>query len=242
MERITLHSGNIRIVGEYFQPAETHFVPPYPAVIVLHGFGSHKASHRGFGEFLQQNGFVGLTLDLRGHGDSEGELDDHALDDVLAATDWLASRPEVDTQRLAVRGSSLGGMYAIHAAARDQRLKAVVAIATAPERVLLVSLNPRQVRQRIKEWGLEVRVKSERLMSFLKTYDVFAAVRQISPRGLLLIHAEGDTTVPVRWSRELYAAAAEPKRLVLLPGGEHRTAQQDPRVHQMTIEWLRQSL
>jgi dienelactone hydrolase len=42
-------------------------------------------------------------------------------------------RPEVDADRLAIRGSSMGGHYAVHAGATCPALKAVVAICTSSE-------------------------------------------------------------------------------------------------------------
>ena len=46
-------------------------------------------------------------------------------------------------------------------------------------------------------------------------------------KPLLLIHARGDEVVPYSHSEKLYERAAEPKRLVLLEGGHHRSAQHD---------------
>src|SRR6185312_1321238 len=43
------------------------------------------------------------------------------------AVSWLEKRPEIDPNRIAVIGSSLGGPIAIMAAAKDQRIKACVA-------------------------------------------------------------------------------------------------------------------
>ena len=46
-------------------------------------------------------------------------------------------------------------------------------------------------------------------------------------KPLLLIHARGDEVVPYSHSEKLYERAAEPKRLVLLEGGHHRSVQHD---------------
>ncbi len=50
----------------------------------------------------------------------------------------------------------------------------------------------------------------------------------LGPRtALLLLHAEGDEQVPYTISQELFEAAAEPKRLLVMPGGHHRSIQHD---------------
>ena len=46
-------------------------------------------------------------------------------------------------------------------------------------------------------------------------------------KPLLLIHARGDDQIPAEWSEELYERAVEPRKLILLPGGHHRSAQHD---------------
>jgi dienelactone hydrolase len=47
------------------------------------------------------------------------------------------------------------------------------------------------------------------------------AVSQLAPRSLLLIHGTGDSVLPDRCSRDLYARAGEPKEIVLYPGDDH---------------------
>ena len=53
-----------------------------------------------------------LALDLRGHGASGGDLDGGLVDDVAAGLDALAARGHAP---LGIRGSSLGGLLALHA-------------------------------------------------------------------------------------------------------------------------------
>ena len=43
----------------------------------------------------------------------------------------------------------------------------------------------------------------------------------LAPKSLLLLHGTADTTLPDTCSRQLYAAAGEPKKLVLYPGDNH---------------------
>jgi pimeloyl-ACP methyl ester carboxylesterase len=46
-------------------------------------------------------------------------------------------------------------------------------------------------------------------------------VGRISPRPVLILHGEGDLLVPVDEARSLFARAAEPRQMVLLPGMSH---------------------
>src|SRR4051794_31637687 len=81
---------------------------PVPAVIVLHGAGSRKENHADFARAATAYGFAALTFDNRGHGETEGDLGEGAIDDLGFLAKMLAARPEVDASRIAVRGSSMG--------------------------------------------------------------------------------------------------------------------------------------
>lgn len=99
-------------------------------VLVLHGAGSSRSAVLDQAAAVARAGYSVLLLDARGHGDSGG----HAMDfgwfgdlDVAAGIDLLASRPEIDPQRIGIVGFSMGAEEAIGAAASDERIRAVVA-------------------------------------------------------------------------------------------------------------------
>jgi hypothetical protein len=48
--------------------------------------------------------------------------------------------------------------------------------------------------------------------------------------------------VPCAFSEELYELASEPKRLLLLDGGHHRSVQHDPEIQGETLRWLERAL
>jgi pimeloyl-ACP methyl ester carboxylesterase len=60
---------------------------------------------------------------------------------------------------------------------------------------------------------------------------------------VLLLHAEGDETVPVEHSRELAKALrAEGSRLVTVPGGHHRSVQHDGELQALSVRFLNRRL
>src|SRR3954469_17494850 len=91
--------------------------PPWRAMVIIHGAGSRKENHGDFGRACAARGWAALAFDQRGHGESEDHMGPPALADVGTMARFLAGLDGVDPDRVCVRGSSLGGFMAIHAAA-----------------------------------------------------------------------------------------------------------------------------
>jgi uncharacterized protein len=108
----------------------------------------------------------------------------------------------------------------------------VVAICPAPEAGLLRFLRSGQ--------ELEFRCDAEACAPWLESLDLGEAAAQLGPEtALLLMHARGDEQVPYTVSEQLYEAAREPKRLLLLPGGHHRSVQHDLELQAASRKFIR---
>jgi uncharacterized protein len=213
-----------------------------PAIIQCHGFGSRKENHSDFGQQAAAAGFVTLIMDLRGHGESEGELDANIFNDVAAAQQYLHTRPEVNPMSIAIRGSSLGGWLAIHTAAHLRDLSPVVAYCPANELTLTLLMEEVALVQRghtspmVPENPPRVNVNS--MTQLLYQLNTLKAARRIHPRPFLLVHSEGDEVIPAHMSQRLYDTVEEPRTLWLLPGGDHRSAQHDPQTNERMLAWV----
>ena len=209
-------------------------VAPTAGVVVLHGAGSAKESHFDYARRAVAMGMAAIAFDARGHGRSEGALGAGAVDDVLGICGVLREH----VQRIALRGSSLGGFYAVMAGAAAEPglgVGAVVAICPAPADLLLRGLRSGRLT--------EFRSDRESLDPWLEGADLTTAAASLSPdTALLLLHAQGDEQVPYAVSEELHAAAGEPKRLLLLPGGHHRSIQHDAELQAETLRFVARSL
>jgi len=200
---------------------------PAVGVVQLHGAGSAKENHFDFGRLARDNGVAAVCLDSRGHGRSEGSFGPGAVDDVLAICQLVREHAPA----VAIRGSSMGGFLAIQAAARDPSLAAVVALCPATEDILLRGIRSEE----LSEFDCD-REATER---WLQSLDSYEAVGRLGPRtALQLLHARGDEQVPYTVSEQLHAAAHEPKRLLLLPGGHHRSLQHDLELQTMSLRFI----
>lgn len=89
-----------------------------PGVILLHMLGSNRYAWDEFVSQLLPAGFTVLAIDLRGHGDTGGARDwDLAAEDLRLVWDYFSQRPEVDVNRTAVVGGSIGANMALTTAA-----------------------------------------------------------------------------------------------------------------------------
>jgi uncharacterized protein len=204
---------------------------PTAGVVILHGAGSAKESHFDFGRLCRESGLAALAYDARGHGRSDGEFGPGAFEDVLVMCELLRGYAPA----VALRGSSMGGFCAIHAAALDPSLAAVVGICPAPEDLLLRSLRSGQ----LTDFALD----RHAVEPWLESLDLYEAVRGLGPEtALLLLHARGDERIPYTVSEELFAAAHEPKRLLVLPGGHHRSLQHDLEIQSISRHWIEKAV
>lgn len=77
---------------------------PLPGVVVIHGSLQNKEWLMAFGNELARRGFVVLTIDANGHGNSEAGSGSGA-----AALDYIAALDYVDETQIGLIGHSMGG-------------------------------------------------------------------------------------------------------------------------------------
>src|SRR3954466_2517500 len=138
---------------------------PRAGIIICHGAGSAKESHFDFGRTARGAGMAAVAFDARGHGRSDGEFGPSSFADVIEMVELMREH----TPHVALRGSSMGGFQALHAAAiADPPLVAVIAICPAPEDLL-----PRRVRS---DNLAGFRMDRATLEPWLQTLDIRRAV------------------------------------------------------------------
>ncbi|MFC6732969.1 MULTISPECIES: CocE/NonD family hydrolase [unclassified Haladaptatus] len=111
---------------------------PHPAILITHGWGADRnaAYVRRWAENYASNGYVVLTYDSRGFGESGGEVGvdgPKEVEDASTLVSWLAAHDAVqtvegepDNPRVGMDGLSYGGGIQLNVAAADDRLDAIV--------------------------------------------------------------------------------------------------------------------
>jgi pimeloyl-ACP methyl ester carboxylesterase len=201
-------------------------------VVILHGAGSRKESHHDYARAAVAQGLAAIAFDQRGHGDSEGRLDGRAVEDVATIAATLREAIGDGRAPVALRGSSMGGYLAI-IAAQPTRAAAVVAICPASASGL---------RRGLAAGDFAFDADGRALDAFLEAHELEPAVSELTA-PLLLLHAEGDERVPVEHSRELARAMSSPgSRLIVIPGGHHRSIQHDQELQGVSLQFIERAL
>jgi putative phosphoribosyl transferase len=113
-------------------PGATRGSGPYPAVLFAHGIESDGRNRRTvlISRRLAKRGVVGVRLDFTGHGQSDGTIHDATPDrmmaDLFTIHENLCILDEIDNTRIGIRGSGIGGLIALHFAAREPQIAAMV--------------------------------------------------------------------------------------------------------------------
>ena len=106
----------IRVEGEHILGTLISPGALVPGVLFVHGWGGDQRQYLARARAIAGLGCVCLTFDLRGHAHTqtlkESVSREESLRDILAAYDFLAAQHNVDSDSIAVVGSSYGGYLA----------------------------------------------------------------------------------------------------------------------------------
>lgn len=176
--------------------------PGRPTLLFLPGNADRIDRYGFLADALAERGIGLLALSFRGYPGSTGRpSEDGLLIDGLAAHDWLAARMDGPIVPL---GQSLGSGVAVHIAA--ERPVAALVLVSAFDSVLAVAQ------------GAYFFLPVAPLIK-----DPFRSDLRIARAGQpkLFVHGRRDTIIPLARGEALFAAAPEPKRMVVLDGYGH---------------------
>ncbi|MGH7392133.1 MAG: alpha/beta hydrolase [Candidatus Rokuibacteriota bacterium] len=131
-ERVAFPSDGLTLSGVLHAPERGRRRERRPAFLVLHGFGSNKESGgvMAVTRLLTELGYVTLRFDMRGCGESQGPRGRviclEQVEDTKSALSFLATRPEVDAERIGVIGHSFGAAVAVYTTGVDPRVAACI--------------------------------------------------------------------------------------------------------------------
>ncbi len=134
-EKVSFTSNGVILKGHLFLPPSFDTSKKYPTAIVTGSWTSVKEQMPDeYASLMAKDGFMTLTFDFTGFGESEGQprqVEDYELKiaDIKAATDFLSIHKNVDTNSISGLGVCASSGYMAHAVAQDERLSNLVLVA-----------------------------------------------------------------------------------------------------------------
>jgi len=232
------YEGGATMYGIFRKPWHT---PRPPVVILVPGLDSVKEELHVYGEDFLRRGMAVLAIDGPGQGEMEF---DHAMRfdyevPVRYAIDYLESRPDVDAKRVGLMGVSLGGYYAVRAAAFERRLRAAIENCGP--------YNPGEnfaQRPLISRETYIYRLKGanvEDSMQKLKQFNLQGVAEKVEC-PLLVIQGVRDRLVPAEQGKRIAADAGSRATLWLFEDGNH-VCNNIPYKHRpQQADWMREHL
>ncbi len=251
-EAATITSDELRLAGFMARPSASAATGAGRYGLVLcHGFPAEPTGARLAGHTYPQlaeriaadAGWVVLTFNLRGTGDSQGDFSMAGwLTDVKAAIAHLLVAGGV--QAVWLCGFSLGGSLCLCAAGEDPEVRGV-AVFSAPADFIEWAVEPRRLLDRARTVGVVHRAEFpadfEAWARELRDIRPLSLIGKIPPRPLLLVHGADDDVVPMLDARALAEAADGNVELRLLAAAGHRL-RHDPRAVALLLGWLERQL
>ena len=130
---VSFYSEGCRLVGDVYYPQDLRPGDKRAGVVLCHGYTGVKDLYLpDNARVLTEAGYVAMTFDYKGWGDSEGPRSRLApygrVADVQAALTFLGTLSDVDPERLGIYGTSYGGATVVWVGAVDSRVKCVVSV------------------------------------------------------------------------------------------------------------------
>jgi len=186
-------------------------------ILALSGANNDRTNVANHAAMLARHGYGVLLFDPRGMGESEGDPNQFGWQtsvDIRAALDYLAARPDVDTNRIGALGLSMGAEAVLQATAENRAIRAVVAEGAGARSLEEALLAP----------------GNDKWLDLPKTWLSYALTRlasgdrpppsldqltpRIAPRPLLIIYATTSAqAAEAQLSPRYFDAAGEPKEI-----------------------------
>jgi dienelactone hydrolase len=208
-----------------------------PVAILCAGLDSTKEEFDVYENVYLARGMATLAFDGPGQGEAEYEIPIRGDFEVpvKAVVDFIATRADLDADRIGIIGVSLGGYYAPRAAAFEKRIKACVSL-SGP----FSWLETFDKRNELSREAFRARSHSKTLeeaREVAKTLTLEGVARNITC-PLYVVGGELDHLTPPHNAQRIAAEASGPTVLNIVKGGNHVVNNRRYMYQTQTADWL----
>ena len=197
-------SDNVMINGWFIKHPDAS-----STLIFFHGNAGNISHRLEKIKIFYELGLNVFIVDYRGYGKSHGKPTENGLyKDAVGAFDYIVSREDIDTEKIIVYGTSLGGVVAIDLAAHRLPSCLIVDSTFTSAADMCGTIYP-----------------------FIPTFLLTTKMDSVSKVGSikipkLFIHSVDDEIIPFKVGKKLFDASAYPKEFLQIEGG-HNTGYSD---------------
>ena len=220
-----------------FHPADSKRL-----LIIGHGVTGNKDRPWAvaLGEAAANAGIPALRFSFAGNGESEGDFRDCTISKEVADLGAVLDAVAGDYDEIIYAGHSMGGAVGVLRTASDQSINKLISLAgmVHTKRFTEVEFGEETPDSGFM-WEDEDCPLSSAYVNDLTTIDTVIGKAADINVPWLLVHGDEDDVVPIGESREIFAQANEPKKLVELNGANHVFADEaQAPMTQAVVEWL----
>jgi len=210
-----------------------------PCVMYIPGMDGVKEDNPASGDPFIERGFAVLAIDGPGQGETrEGGIcctASNYADAGKLACDYLVKRPEIDADRLAVMGSSMGSYWAPRVVAEEKRFKACAVSAVCMEPGQYAIFNMSSPTFKLNYMYMSGYDDEARFDEFCKTLSLRGVTSKITC-PYMVVAGEDDEHCDMKFVYELMREIPAPKLLYVFEGERHSI--RNPRSRSLVVNWL----
>ncbi|MGP4074205.1 alpha/beta hydrolase [Piscibacillus sp. B03] len=217
---------DLRLQGYYLEAEE----PTNKTVVFAHGYLGRARDMGLYGEYYYEDlGYNMLSVDLRGHGQSQGDYIDFGWHSRLDLVDWvnrLVDKQGEDTE-IILHGLSMGAATVLMTSGEELPDNVKAVIADSPY-TSVYDLFDYQMGRMFKLPSFPLLDSTSVVTKAKANYSLkeASALKQVKKTDLpiLYIHGNNDEFVPTRMTQELYDNTNSEKQLKIFDKSSHGEA------------------
>ncbi|MEK6600414.1 MAG: prolyl oligopeptidase family serine peptidase [Candidatus Binatota bacterium] len=210
-----------------------------PCVLYIPGMDGVKEDNPIYGDPFLERGIAVLSIDGPGQGETRAGgvkcTASNYADAGKLACDYLVKRPEIDANRLAIMGSSMGSYWGPRVAAAEPRFKACAVSGVCVEPGQYTIFNTASPTFKLNYMYMSGYDDEAAFDEFAKTLTLKGVASKISC-PYLVVAGEDDELCPIEFVYQLMDEIRAAKVLVVYEGEKHSI--RNPRARTLIVDWL----
>lgn len=226
---------------------EFHGDPSDTTLLVIIGHGVTGNKDRpwavALAEALEKEGINALRFSFSGNGDSEGDFAKSTITKEIKDLKAIINAADDEGyHRICYVGHSMGAAVGVLSAVKDQRISLLVSLSgmVYTKRFLETEFGDQKPGEGYMWDDKDCPLSVEFAEDMIKIDNVLAKTEKIEVPWLI-VHGDADDVVPVEEGKEIFAAAYEPKDLVIIPKADHVYSEKgQQKMVDAVVQWLKE--